>query len=151
MNPKYLYVITSVLIFAFILAVILKSTLHNNTWETFGTTNPEADEVSLISLIANPAKYEGKIVRVKGVSIVEHDGTALYFSQDDYKNAVTKNAISLDISTECLDVTLRQLADFNSKYVSVEGIFTSEYKGAHEAFSGELKNTSYYECIDWSK
>jgi hypothetical protein len=53
----------------------------------------EPADVSLIQLIGNPDKYDGKSVRVIGFLRLEFEGDALYLHQEDFEHALTKNAI----------------------------------------------------------
>src|SRR4051812_16809265 len=53
----------------------------------------DVSRVSLITLIANPATYDGKRVRVIGFLRLEFEGNNLYVAKSDYEAAISKNAV----------------------------------------------------------
>jgi hypothetical protein len=98
--------------------------------------------VSLIHIIQQPDLYSGKPVRVVGVARVGMEATALYVSQDDLRNAVTKNALWLTLDPVKADTTL------NGKYVIVEGVFDPNNKGHLRMYSGAITEVKRMEL--WS-
>ena len=58
------------------------------------------DPVSLIQLIANPEKYDGKQVQVVGFLRLEFEGNALYLHEDDYTNNLYGNAVGIGVTKE---------------------------------------------------
>ena len=99
--------------------------------------------IALIYLIQHPDEYHMKNVRLIGPASIEFEHKALYFSSDDQKHAVTKNAIWLDIDLS--DVT----KEFDGKYILVEGVFDKDNLGHLKMFSGSLKKINRIEV--WSK
>ena len=99
--------------------------------------------VSLINLIASPEKFDGKRVRVDGVSCLNYEGEALYLSEYDYIHVFTKNSISMQI-----DDSLSVDKDTNGKAVIVEGVFRKIKEGTIELHSGYLDDISRYELIN---
>jgi hypothetical protein len=84
----------------------------------YGTAQDDGP-VSLIQLIANPEKYDGKQVQVIGFLRLEFEGNALYLHEDDYKNVVFGNSIGLGIPKK------QKLPEdeLNMHYVKVVGTF----------------------------
>jgi hypothetical protein len=95
---------------------------------------PEIIFISLIQLIQHPDKYHQNQVRVVGFASLEFEGKALYVSREDYENAITKNAVWLDIE---LTENVRKN---HQKYVLVEGVFDKDNLGHLKLFSGTIKN-----------
>src|SRR5690349_13277932 len=98
--------------------------------------------VSLIHILQQPDLYAGKNVRVVGVARVGMEAMALYVSEDDLRNAVTKNALWLALDRVKADTTL------NGKYVIVEGVFDPDNKGHLRMYSGAIVNVTRMEL--WS-
>ncbi len=90
--------------------------------------------ISLIHLIQHPDKYHRREVRVIGYASLEFEGKALYISREDYENAITKNAVWLDIE---LTENVRK---YNKKHVLVEGVFDQDNLGHLKLFSGSIAN-----------
>ncbi len=106
-------------------------------------TNDDIYCVSLINLIASPEKFDGKRVRVDGVSCLNYEGEALYLSEYDYIHVFTKNSIRMQI-----DDSLSVDKDTNGKAVIVEGVFRKIKEGTIELHSGYLDDISRYELIN---
>lgn len=98
--------------------------------------------ISLIQLIQHPALYDQQHVRVIGFASMEFERKAIYVSEEAQRNAVTKNAIWLDIE---LNETNRR---FHKKYVIVEGVFDQHSLGHLRLYSGTLKNINRIEQWD---
>jgi len=81
--------------------------------------------VSFIELIANPVKFDGKIVFVSGfLGLDAPDGNMLYLHKEDYDNGILENAIGVEVSNQVW--ANREKLDLN--YVSVVGVFRSGEK-----------------------
>jgi hypothetical protein len=64
------------------------------------TANPNsADHVSIVQLIANPERYDGKRVQFIGFLRIEFEGTAVYLHREDYEWGIGKNALWINIPT----------------------------------------------------
>jgi hypothetical protein len=99
--------------------------------------------ISLIRLIQSPDEYNLKQVRVIGFAKLEFEAKALYVTKEDYDNAITKNAIWLDVD---LTEGVRKL---NKKYVLVEGVFDKDKLGHLRMYSGTIKAVRRIE--EWSR
>src|SRR5476651_1122654 len=84
----------------------------------------KSKEISLISLIATPDKYEGRSIRVIGYLHLEFEGNVLYLHKDDYNNAIDKNAIWVEVKRSAMD----SLKKYSDHYVIMEGIFDSHMR-----------------------
>jgi hypothetical protein len=96
---------------------------------------------SLLRLIVRPEDYTGKIVRVIGFGVLEHEGTALYVSEFDGKAPIMKNAVWLDL------VPTPQQQKLNRRVMLVEGTFNPG-TGHLGMFSGSLKDITRLEPWD---
>ena len=92
-------------------------------------------EVSLVHLLADPGRYDGREVVVVGFCRLEFDGNALYLHREDFEQSIVKNAVWLDLDSP-IPQTYRDLSD---KYVIVEATFNARDKGHEGLFSGELR------------
>ena len=96
--------------------------------------NGEPGEVSLVQLIANPADFAGKRVRVFGFCRLEFEGTALYLHRDDAEWGIAKNGFWLGVGWPVPE-SFRPLGD---EYVLVEGVVDPQRKGHMGSWSGSL-------------
>jgi hypothetical protein len=96
---------------------------------------PQPEFVSMISLIATPTQFDGKLVRVIGFLVADFEATGLFLAEPDARNAVTKNGIWLEIEAS-------DHASFSHSYVIVEGTFDSESRGHLSMWSGTLRNVT---------
>lgn len=64
------------------------------------TANPaSADNVSVVQLIANPERYDGKHIQLIGFLRIEFEGTAIYLHREDYEQGIARNALWINIPT----------------------------------------------------
>lgn len=102
------------------------------------TTSIKPEEVSLVSIIANPDKYHKKNVTVMGYFTMETEGQAIYISKSDYQAAIFKNAIYLYIGYDSLkNMDIQQPY---KGYIQIEGIFNKNLKGSYGFYSGGFEN-----------
>src|SRR5437660_10122960 len=85
----------------------------------------EPTDVTLVQLIANPDRFDGKLIRVIGFLRLEFEGNVLYLHREDYENAILGDGIWVDV-TPSME---KQRATLNMKYVLLEGIFSAGDKG----------------------
>jgi hypothetical protein len=91
-------------------------------------------EVSLLALIADPAAFEGRLVRVKGFLKLEFEGTALYLHEDDYLHGLSKNGVWVEVTRDSRECGV----ELDSTYVVLVGVFRDSKKGHFAANSGGL-------------
>ena len=94
-------------------------------------------DVSLIQLIAQPEKFEGKRVRFIGFLRIEFEGNAIYLHREDFDHGIGKNALWVAIPD---DMTKQQQDEVNMHYVICVGVFTARWQGHMGMFSGEIRN-----------
>jgi hypothetical protein len=102
------------------------------------TANPaSADNVSIVQLIANPERYDGKRVQLIGFLRIEFEGTAVYLHREDYERGIEKNALWINLPT---GMAKAQSDAVNGQYVICLGTFDAAHHGHMGLFSGEIKN-----------
>ncbi len=89
---------------------------------------------SLIQIIANPEKFDGKEVSVAGFLLIEHEGDALYFHREDYEHGLLENSIWVDTTAEMA----KEKAGLNLKYVIVTGTFVARGDGLQQIEAGGI-------------
>lgn len=78
-------------------SVILSSDSSGQVKGYFPKPGPDdtVQDVSLIQLIAQPEKFEGKRVRFIGFLRIEFEGNAIYLHREDFDHGITKNGLWL--------------------------------------------------------
>lgn len=95
----------------------------------------EPADVTLVQLIANPEKFDGKLVRVIGFLRLEFEGNVLYLHREDYENAILGDGIWVDTTPEIM----KQSKTLNMRYVLLVGIFSANDRGHMGMWSGTIK------------
>jgi hypothetical protein len=100
--------------------------------------------VSFIELIANPAKYDGKVISVTAfLGLDRPDGDMLYLHKEDYDNGILLNAVGIEVNKQMW--ADREKLDLN--YVNVVGVFQSGEK-SHNRYNEIERITN---CTLWSQ
>ena len=83
----------------------------------------EPTNVTLVQLIANPEKFDAKLIRVIGFLRLEFEGNVLYLHREDYENAILGDGIWVDATPAIMKqkATLN-MTTFYSKAFSVRVI-----------------------------
>jgi hypothetical protein len=102
-------------------------------------------DVSLIQLIAQPERFDGKPVRFIGFLRIEFEGNAIYLHREDFDHAISNNGVWVDIPT---DMTKHQRDEVNMHYVICAGVFRADNRGHMDMFSGAITNVRRLEF--WS-
>lgn len=102
-------------------------------------------DVSLIQLIAQPERFDGKPVRFIGSLRIEFEGNAIYLHREDFDHAISNNGVWVDIPT---DMTKHQRDEVNMHYVICAGVFRADNRGHMDMFSGAITNVRRLEF--WS-
>jgi hypothetical protein len=100
-------------------------------------------DVSLVSLIANPHQFDGKVVRVVGFLHLEFEGNGLYLHKEDCDLAAYKNGVWIDPTGE----HFHEAKSNNNKYVLVVGTFDATDQGHLGMWSGALNQVE--RLIPW--
>lgn len=113
--------------------------------DTPNAANPYAKDVTMIQLIAAPEKYDGELVRVKGVGHLEFEGNCIALSKEDLKYSLG-NSIWIELGERA--ISYEEAQTYNGEYVIVEGIFDKDDCGHMDLFCGSIQNVSRYELWD---
>ena len=100
------------------------------------------ERVSLVALIANPARWHGQRVRTEGVASISRGGSAVYVSREDARESVLLNGVSLTF----VGVDEESMKSLNLKRVLVEGIFEGPEPGT--LWSGSIADISLLYSLD---
>ncbi|MBE9584855.1 hypothetical protein IM792_10385 [Mucilaginibacter sp. JRF] len=106
---------------------------------------PELDEVSIISLIANPEKYHKKRVIVIGYLTLYSENCAIYVHKTDCNLGISKNGVWVDMMRDSM--YLPEIQKLNNKYALIEGIFDKNFNGHMLMWSGSITNVN--RIISW--
>ena len=144
-----------VFVMANMLAIVSCSGKSNN-----GDSDEDAIYVSIIQLIANPAEYHGKKIRITGVAHLAYEENEIYISKDDWYYSISENALWVCVEVDRSDHELWYYINgerisyedaqkkYNGKYVEVNGTFgmyEKSEKGRRISYSGYIYDiTSYY-------
>lgn len=90
-------------------------------------------DVSLIELIANPARFDGKQIRVTGYLVREFEGDAIYLHRDDYDHGIQRNGLWVTFAKDSPELRCKTL-----RYASVEGKFVARERGHLGLWSGSI-------------
>ena len=123
----------------FIASVVLCANLSGQVRGYFPKPGPDdtAQDVSLIQLIAQPEKFDGKPIRFIGFLRVEFEGNAIYLHREDFDHGISSNGVWIDIPT---DMTKYQKDEVNMRYVICAGVFRASDHGHMGMFSGAITN-----------
>jgi hypothetical protein len=122
-----------------------KSTAQLKGYSPNAGPDDAVEDVSIVQLIAQPEKFEGKRVRFIGFLRIEFEGNAIYLHREDFDHDITRNGVWVDIPT---DMTKQQQHEVNMRYVICVGVFTAKWHGHMGMFSGEIRNVRRVEF--WS-
>ncbi|MEC3875766.1 hypothetical protein [Chryseobacterium salviniae] len=96
--------------------------------------------ISMLRLIVTPEKYHNKTVQIIGYLNLEFEGNAIYFHQEDYEKASSRNGMWVDFSGDLAQKV--NLEKYNKKYVIIKGKFDMNSRGHMGMFGGTIKNIS---------
>jgi hypothetical protein len=132
----------------FLAATLLCSTSNGQVRGYFPNPGPDdsVQDVSLIQLIAQPEKFDGRPVRLIGFLRIEFEGNAIYLHREDFDHGISKNGVWIDVPADMSD---RQKRDVNMRYVICAGIFSANNHGHMGMFSGAITNVRRLEF--WSE
>ena len=91
---------------------------QNSEKTIFDFSEKNAQKISLIQLISNPKKYDGKVIEVIGFLSLEFEGQALYLQKEDYEYFNRKNGVSILAS-----ISEEEKKNCHLKFVSIIGKF----------------------------
>ena len=79
-------------------------------------------DVSIISLIAVPEKFEGSCIRAKGVLFLDDRSGRLFLNKESLSNLVQANSILLVITSD----EMRKIQNLDNAYLSIIGTFKNK-------------------------
>lgn len=106
--------------------------------------DPGQMRVSLVQLIATPREFDQKRVIVEGYVVLRFEGQAIYLSEADAKDTITRNGLWLEVS----DATYANRARFHKRWALVEGTFNARRRGHLDLFSGAIEGISRLKLLD---
>jgi hypothetical protein len=132
---------------AFVLAtgtLLLATKLNCQTTQTHPDSSRRAEplDVSIIQLVANPAVYDGKVVRLIGFIHFEFEGNAIYLHKEDYDHAITNDGLWVDLAPGF------SAKECQGRYVIIEGTFRANDHGHMGMWSGAVRGIT--RCDPWS-
>lgn len=98
----------------------------------------DAEDVSLIALIANPSAYFGRRIRVVGYLHVGYHYAELYVDRGAFRAMVSSNAVSVDLGPDRFKVEKKM----NDRVVVIVGTFGPPNPGAWSLGAGAVSNIS---------
>jgi hypothetical protein len=93
------------------------------------------EAVSLVGLLAEPERYDGRKVLVGGFVTLEMEGTSLHLDESAYEGGLRKNALWLDAPDW---LAAAEAGRLNRHYGEVAGTFVASQRGHMGAYSGAL-------------
>lgn len=91
----------------------------------------EPEKVSIVALLGNPEKFDGRPVRVFGFYHGSFEHSAIYLAENDFRHRLHANG--LWVAGQVPDA-------LNDQYVLLEGIFTAADRGHLGLWSGGICN-----------
>lgn len=104
--------------------------------------------ISIIELISNPERYDGKFVLVEGFVTEDNDGWILYESTESMNCGFNKNGIKLSFNKSFYSKNEDEIKKIhNGNSVLVLGTFKAKI-GKEDVYSGTLENIIRYDKND---
>jgi hypothetical protein len=122
-------------------AALLSLTLPANTW----SQQPKPVSVSLLQLIVNPDRYDGKLVSVVGFLAFGFEGDWLYLHKEDYAHGISADCVRVDRTKQML----RDIEQIDRNYVLIVGVFRREEGAFGFESLGHIVNIE--QCKFWSQ
>lgn len=93
------------------------------------------EQVSLVALLADPERYDGRKVLVSGFVTLEFEGSGLHLDKNAYEAGLRRNALWLDPPKWLSAESARRL---DRRYGDVAGTFDASEHGHMGAYTGAL-------------
>ncbi len=106
----------------------------------------EPMNVSVVQLLANPEKYDGKLISVRAFLTFGHHVDLVYLGQQDYLHGISENALWV----ERTDQMAKEEDNLDQAYVVIVGVFSAKPKRFRlESWVGGITKIS--KCVVWSR
>jgi hypothetical protein len=119
-------------------SLLLAISTHAAPPERFGKVAHTVAEVSLVSLIANPEKYDGKPIRAIGALRLEFEGQALCLHEEDQVHRNAANCFWIKPDLQALGTDTMTLSSLSGQYVLLEGTFQKDEHGHKGRYPGAI-------------
>lgn len=106
---------------------------------------PQARMVSMIQLISNPEKYDGKVVTVIGFMRIGIEADSLYLSHEDDQHGILADALWFERNPKIMEQS--EILDMN--YVLLTGVFVAKPISYDPAAAGGI--TGITRAERWSE
>ncbi len=119
---------------------------QNSIRDTINTEDARYSDISIIQLIVNPVKYDGKKISVSGYMHIKFEDCAIYLTKTDadYLNGANGLWISFSKNIEKLSINSGYkksdvpISYFDCKFVRITGIFNMNERGHMGMFAGAI-------------
>ena len=101
--------------------------------------------LSLVQLITNPERYDGKLVSVVGYLTFGYEGDGLYLHKEDYENGINADGLAVDRTKQML----KDREKLYDNYVLIVGVFRRQELPAIYVSTGRITNIQ--RCELWSQ
>ena len=135
------------LVASFWLGCSLSSTAQLKGYFPKPEPDDAAQDVSLIQLIAQPEKFDGKRVRFIGFLRLEFEGNAVFLHREDFERAISRNGVWVNVPS---DMTKQQRDEVNMHYVICVGVFRAGEHGHMGMYGGEISDVRRLQRWPWS-
>ena len=99
--------------------------------------------VSIVELLADPDKYDGKRVLIEGFFRNAFEDTAIYLNRESAEYGIAANAIWVDTDESVARTSKHTKSHYerlNGKYVAIEARYNKSELGHGGSYQGELEN-----------
>jgi hypothetical protein len=103
-----------------------------------------SERVTLLQLLADPDKFDGKQVAVIGYLHLQFEGDTLWLHKEDFDHAIIGNMLSVVVTKDIE----KKRDELNDRYVLVVATFDAKDKGHMGLCSGTLKDVK--NCAVWN-
>ena len=116
----------------YLLALIMLLPVGSARSSHASSGSPKPINVGMVALLAEPQKYDGRVIQTIGFVCLEYEGDALYLHEEDYRYQNYENALALRVA----EAQRKQFKGLSLKHVIVQGTMyangpeSSEYAGA---------------------
>ncbi len=97
--------------------------------------------VSILEIVINPGKFDGKKVIVHGYFLRGHRTTSIFLTQECGEHDLAENAIIVGTDNTVYPKGISRSEEFSGKYVELVGRFTA-YKPDTVVYEGYLEVSS---------